>query len=130
MRDDVLKVSGTTQAQRARWRAAAGGGARDLSVWMRSAADRAAIDPAGTAAATEATQALTRSIVELRSALGSGPGNGLNQIARALNTTIRAGQVPDAAPHERSLAGAHAEIQAIRAALNAALDSLAGQGRP
>jgi hypothetical protein len=131
MRDDVFKISGTTHAQRTSWRAAAGGGSRDLSAWLRWVADRASTtDPARFIGEIEATQAMTKSLVELRSALGSGPGNTLNQIARAMNTTNRAGQAPDAAPHERSMAQAYAEIQAIRAALNVALDGLNRHSHP
>lgn len=125
-RDDIIKVSGTTPGQRARWREAAGGGPRDLSAWIRAAADLAAADPAGAQAMQATTETLVVAIVGLRSALGSGPGNTLNQVARALNTDIRTGRTPDAAPHERSLADAHAELQAIRAALNLALDQLNG----
>jgi hypothetical protein len=124
-RDDIIKVSGTTAGQRARWREAAGGGPRDLSAWIRAAADLAAADPMRVHAAQASTETLVDAIVGLRSALGSGPGNALNQVARALNTDIRSGRAPDAAPHERALADAHAELQAIRGALNLALDHLA-----
>jgi hypothetical protein len=124
MRDDILKVSGTTARQRARWREAAGGGTRDLSAWIRDVADEATNHAGPRVGWRQSVDGLAASLAELRGALGSGPGNTLNQVARALNTAVRAGQAPDAAPHERSLAEAHAEIGAIRAALNAALDRL------
>ena len=125
MRDDIFKVSGTTARQRARWREAAGGGPRDLSAWIRAAADSAAADPASVQAVRVTTDALVEAIVDLRGALGSGPGNAINQVARALNTDIRGGRAPNAPPHEQALADAYAEIQAIRGALNLALDQLA-----
>ena len=124
-REDIFRVSGTTPAQRDRWRAAAGGGPRDLSAFVRASVDRAALDPVVEAAKERTLDGVARALIELRASLGSGPGNALNQVARALNTDIRSGTAPNPAPHESAMAGAYLELQAIRAAVNAALDRLA-----
>jgi hypothetical protein len=123
-RADIFKVSGTTAEQRARWRDAAGGGDRDLSAWIRRGADRAAASQADRGLTQADFDGLVTAITEFRQNLGSGPGNRLNQVARALNADIKAGVLPSAAPHEQVLAKSYEELQAIRAALNLALDRL------
>ena len=113
-RDDTLKVTGTTAGQRATWRAAAGGGPRALSAWIREAADAAADGgpPGG-------GEALRRELVALRADLARGVGNNLNQIAHHLNATAKAGA--PAAPGRAAIVHAMADVAAMRAILTAAL---------
>lgn len=106
-RQDIVKVSGTTSDQRQVWREAASQARMSLSGWLREAADAVVIS--GTTAAD-----LRAAIVALRTEIGRGVGNNLNQIARALNTDIRAGRRADGAPHEAALEAAARDIALIR----------------
>lgn len=123
-RQDILKVSGTTVDQRTVWREAAQRAQVSLSEWLREAADAAVI--AGTTAAD-----LRAAIVALRTDIGRGVGNNLNQIARALNTDLRAGRRADLARHEAALEAAARDIAIIRRRTEALLRRVerAGQQR-
>lgn len=120
MRSDLVKLRATPD-QAGRWRAAAG--ERGLSEWIRGLAD--------VAAASGADVALLRGeLAALRADLNRGPGNALNQIARALNTHIRAGELPNAAAHERGLAAAADDLAALRRGVERALRVLARKRTP
>jgi hypothetical protein len=121
-RSDVVQISGTTPQQRATWREAAGGGARDLSGWLRRVADRAASRQADSGLTRQNIDALTTTVTALLAQIGRGPGNALNQIARSLNVDIAAGRKPSAAQHLAALAAAADELRAIRSQLDDALD--------
>ncbi|PPQ28194.1 hypothetical protein [Rhodopila globiformis] len=123
-RQDILKVSGTTMNQRTVWREAAQRAQVSLSAWMREAADAAVI--AGTTAAD-----LRAAIVALRTDLGRGVGNNVNQIARILATDLRAGRRADLAPHEAALEAAARDLALIRRRTEALLRRVerAGQRR-
>ena len=99
-RDDILKVSGVSSGQRATWSACAAAAA------------------SGTIAAD-----LRAELVRLRADLARGMGNNLNQIAHALNADLKAGRLPDAAAHERSLAAA-ADVALARRAVERMLRRL------
>lgn len=120
----VVRISGTSADQRATWREAAGGGARDLSGWLRRAADRAAAKQADGGLRRQDIDALTATITDLLGLIGRGPGNALNQVARALNVDIAAGRKPSAAACEAALAAAADDLKAIRQRLDDALDRL------
>ena len=97
-RDDILKVSGVSPDQCTAWSACAAAAGLPTAAWMREAAT--------VAAASDITAAdLLAELVRLRADLARGTGNNLNQIAHALNTDLKAGKLPDAAAHERSLGG-------------------------
>ena len=100
-RDDILKVSGVSPDQRAAWSACAAAAA------------------SGTTAAD-----LRAELVRLRADLARGMGNNLNQIAHALNADLKAGRLPDAAAHERSLAAAAADVALARRAVERMLRRL------
>lgn len=123
MRTDVLKVSGTTADQRARWRVAAGGGTRDLSAWVRAAVDAAA---AGTTlpAHVAAADALRTELAGLRADLSRGVGNNLNQIAHRLHADATTGAA-DVSAHGAALVAAAQDVAAMRVAVTRAL----GPGR-
>jgi Bacterial mobilisation protein (MobC) len=123
-RQDIVKVSGTTSDQREVWREAAGQARMSLSEWLREAADAVVIS--GTTAAD-----LRAAIAALRTEIGRGVGNNLNQIARALNTDIRAGRRADCAPHEAALEAAARDVAIIRRRTEAMLRRVerAGQRR-
>ena len=106
-REDVVKLSGTSAAQREAWRDAAAAAHLSLAAWLREAADAAAL--AGATAAE-----LRAEIAALRVELGRGVGNNLNQLARALNTELKAGRRPSGAAHEAALAAAAAELAVMR----------------
>ena len=124
-RADIVKVSGTTLTQREVWQAAAKGVDLSLSEWLREAADAAIV--AGTTAAD-----LRAAIVALRTDIGRGVGNNLNQIARALNTDIRSGRRADIVPHEAALAEAARDLASLRRKTEALLRRVerAGQRKP
>lgn len=116
-RDDILKVSGTTPAQRAAWRARAQAAGLSTAAWVREAADAAA--------ATGVTAAdLRAELVRLRADLGRGVGSDLDRIARGINADLEAGLVADAAAHERALAEASKEVTAARRAVERMLRRL------
>ena len=117
VRDDVVKVSGTTPAQRGVWRARAQEAGLPTAAWLREAAD--AVAAAGTTAAD-----LRAELVHLRADLARGVGNNINQVAHALNADLKRGVQPTAAPHERSLAAAAADIAAARRVLERMLRRL------
>ena len=127
MRDDTLKVTGTSAEQRARWRSAAGGGARDLSAWIRIAVDAAA---AGTTLSVHdaSAEALRAELVHLRAELGRGVGNNLNQIAAHLNGAARVGEA-NVSAHAAALIAAAADIAAVREAVTRALAGTVHHGR-
>ena len=106
-RDDILKVSGVSPDQRTAWSACAAAAGLPTAAWMREAAAAA-----GTTAAD-----LRAELVRLRVDLARGMGNNLNQIAHALNADLKAGKLPDAAAHERSLAAAAADVALARRAV-------------
>ena len=107
-RDDILKVSGVSSGQRATWSACAAAAGLPSAAWMREAAAAAA---SGTIAAD-----LRAELVRLRADLARGMGNNLNQIAHAPNADLKAGRLPDATAHERSLAAA-ADVALARRAV-------------
>ena len=117
MRDDILKVSGTTPDQRAAWSACAREAGLPVAAWMREAATAAAAS--GTTAAD-----LRAELVRLRADLARGVGSNINQVAHALNVDLKAGRAPDAALHERSLATAAADVAAARRAVERMLRRL------
>lgn len=121
-RRDVLKVSGTTARQREAWRAAAEAADMPLATWLREAADAAAA--AGTTAAD-----LRAEIMALRAEIARGVGNNLNQIARALNTELRANRAAQIAAHEAALAAAAAELRVLRRKAEALLRRLERAGQ-
>lgn len=106
-RRDVLKISGTTARQRNAWRAAAQASEMPLASWLREAADAAVVS--GTIAAD-----LRAEIVALRTELGRGAGNNLNQLARTLNIDLRARRSPDGPAHEEALKAAARDIAAVK----------------
>ena len=116
-RDDILKVSGVSSGQRATWSACAAAAGLPTAAWMREAAAVAAVS--GTIAAD-----LRAELVRLRADLARGMGNNLNQIAHALNADLKAGRLPDAAAHERSLAAAAADVALARRAVERMLRRL------
>ena len=115
-RDDILKVSGVSSGQRATWSACAAAAGLPTAAWMREAAAAAAAS--GTIAADQRAE-----LVRLRADLARGMGNNLNQIAHALNADLKAGRLPDAAAHERSLAAA-ADVALARRAVERMLRRL------
>jgi hypothetical protein len=123
-RRDVIKVSGTTTAQREAWQAAAEAAGMSLSCWLREAADAAAL--AGMTAAD-----LRAEIIQLRAGLARGVGNNLNQIATALNLDLRARKPVSSAAHEVALVAAARDLAVIRCKAEALLRRLerAGHGR-
>lgn len=123
MRGDIVKVSGTSPDQRAAWRACAAAAGLPMAAWVREAADAAAAT--GTTAAD-----LRDALVWLRTDLGRGLGNNVNQLAHALNLDLKAGHRPEAAAHERALAAAAADAAAMRRAVDRALRGLGQRPRP
>ena len=116
-RDDILKVSGVSPDQRTAWSACAAAAGLPTAAWMREAAT--------VAAASDITAAdLLAELVRLRADLARGTGNNLNQIAHVLNTDLKAGRLPDAAAHERSLAAAAADVALARRAVERMLRRL------
>lgn len=122
-RPDVIKISGTSAEQRQRWRRASG---PSLSAWMRLAADRTASGKDGLVLSAEHAERLEAALVAIRADLNRGVGNNLNQIAVALNTSLKAGKGADPGPHEAALNQAAEDLHAIRDLISRALDSLAG----
>jgi hypothetical protein len=106
-RRDVVKVSGVGAGQRAAWSAAAETAGLALACWLREAADAAMV--AGATAAD-----LRADLMALRTELGRGVGNNLNQIARSLNIDLRARRPADGAAHAAALLTAARELTAIR----------------
>jgi len=116
-REDIIKVSGVSPDQRAAWSACAQAAGLPTATWMREAAMAAAAS--GTTAAD-----LRAELVRLRADLGRGVGNNLNQLAHVLNADLKAGKLPDAAAHERSLAAAAADVALARRAVERMLRRL------
>jgi hypothetical protein len=112
-RRDVVKISGTNAGQRDAWQAAAQAADLPLASWLREAADAALLT--GVIAVDLRTE-----IIALRTEIGRGVGNNLNQLARALNTPC-VGQVANAATHAEILATAARDLAALRQAAEALL---------
>lgn len=106
-RRDVVKLSGTSAPQREAWQAAARAADMPLAAWLREAADAAVLT--GTTAAD-----LRAEILALRTEIGRGVGNNLNQVAHALNTDLRAGRRADGAAHDATLAAAAQDLAGLR----------------
>lgn len=122
-RDDIAKISGTTPDQRATWRVAAGGGARDFAVWARKRLDQAAAGQDGGAASDTALAEIRGELARLRQALNSGVGNNLKQLATGLNANLKAGKATSV--NEASLAAIAADLAALRAQVAVALEAVA-----
>lgn len=123
-RHDVIKVSGTSPAQRRAWQEAAKRADTSLSRWMREAADAAVVS--GLTAAD-----LRAELVQLRAALTREVGNNLTQIAAAVNQDLRARRTPSVAPHEVTLVRAAGELAVMRRKVEALLRRVerSGAGR-
>lgn len=113
-RDETIKIR-LSRAQLARWQAVAG--PRGLSAWLRQLADLAARSGANPAE-------LRAELVQLRADLSRGVGNDINQLARALNTDLKAGRRPDAAAHEQALARMAEDVERLKALITEALETL------
>lgn len=122
-RTDVVKLSGTTQAQRDAWRAAADAAGLPLAAWLREAADAAALG--GVIAAD-----LRDELMQLRADLTRGVGNNLNQVARALNTDLKARRRPDDAAHAPALVAAADELLRLRRTAEKLLRRVERAGQP
>jgi hypothetical protein len=122
-RQDIVKISGTRTSQRDAWQVAAQAAGLPLASWLREAADAAVLT--GVTAAD-----LRAEIVALRTEIGRGVGNNLNQLARALHTP-RVGRAADAATHAETLATAARDLAALRQIAEALLRRVerAGRGR-
>lgn len=121
-RQDVIKISGTSAAQRRAWRDEAARTGMSLARWVREAADGATIS--GVTAAD-----LRDEIVKLRAEIGRGVGNNLSQIARALNREARHGEATSLVPHEASLAAAARDLAELRRHSEALLRRVERSGR-
>ncbi len=118
-RHDFLKFRVTPEEEQ-RWRAAAAAARTNLSAWLRGVADLSA------AHGIDVTE-IRSELVALRTALNRGPGNSLNQIAKALH--VDPGTARDrAAKHELALMVAADELACIRDQLEIALGSLGARG--
>jgi hypothetical protein len=113
-RQDVVKISGTRAGQRDAWLAAAQAAGLPLASWLREAAD--AVVLTGVTAAD-----LRAEIIALRTEIGRGVGNNLNQLARALNTAPHTGRPAGAATHAEILATAARDLAALRQTAEALL---------
>jgi hypothetical protein len=112
-RQDVVKISGTRAGQRDAWLGAAQAAGLPLARWLREAAD--AVVLTGVTAAD-----LRAEIIALRTEIGRGVGNNLNQLARALHTP-RVGHAADAVSHAEILATAARDLAALRQTAEALL---------
>jgi hypothetical protein len=121
-RSDVVKISGSRAVQRQAWTAAAQAGDMTLACWLREAADAAII--AGTTAAD-----LRAEIIALRTEIGRGVGNNLNQIARALHSPSRGGRAAEAASYAETLAAAARDLSVLRHTAEALLRRVEGAQR-
>ena len=122
-RTDIVKLSGTSAAQRDAWRTAAVAAGLPLATWLREAADAAALG--GTIAAD-----LRDELMRLRADLTRGVGNNLNQVARALNVDLKAMRHPDDEAHTAALIDAAAELAVLRRKSEKLLRRVERAGQP
>jgi Bacterial mobilisation protein (MobC) len=108
------KSVGTRAGQRDAWQAAAQAAGLPLASWLREAAD--AVVLTGVTAAD-----LRAEIIALRTEIGRGVGNNLNQLARALHTAPHTGRPAGAATHAEILATAARDLAALRQTAEALL---------
>jgi len=106
-RRDIVKVSGTQEAQRRAWRKAAAAAKMPLASWLREAADAATLT--GITAAD-----LRAEIQRLRADLTRGVGNNLNQLVQGMHLRRQAGDAEDDREVAHRLRGIAAEVAAIR----------------
>ncbi len=106
-RRDIVKVSGTGEAQRTAWRKAAAAAKMPLASWLREAADAATLT--GITAAD-----LRAEIQRLRADLTRGVGNNLNQLVQGMHLRRQAEDAEDGREVAHRLRGIAAEVAAIR----------------
>jgi hypothetical protein len=121
-RQDIVKISGTRAMQRDAWHAAARAAGLPLASWLREAADAAMLT--GVTAAD-----LRAEIIALRTDIGRGVGNNLNQIARELHMSPRGGRAAEPPPHAEVLAEAARDLAALRQTAEALLRRVERAGR-
>lgn len=124
-RDEFLKIR-VAPEEIARWRAAAAAAAAaagtNLSDWMRGVADLSAADGV-------VPSQVRAKLVTLRTEMNRGPGNNLNQIAKALHVEP-SNPVACGFRYEGALVTAADDIARIRELLERALGKLGAKGCP
>ena len=123
-RADIAKISGSSPAQRAAWRAAAGGD-RAFSAWARQVLDDAARGAPALPTRSAEAAALRAELAGLRSELNRGIGNLIDQVATRLHVDALAGRVPDVDGVDAALDRARGELAELRAVITEGIAALA-----